>query len=254
MNKKYCLLILGIALLLGFVCIAQDIVIEPQEVLLSLTGGESASGQIAISNNTDKAMTIVFVPEDLVRRPGDENIWGMTRWMTLEPSDPPRIQIPPNGKAFINYKVDIPEGVEGPHWARLRFILVTQVNRKEVYRPLPMTCLIRQVDPNNLVHGALLTDIGLQETPENGIFFVLYVQKTGTGFNKYTGEITIISQSRGQIDALPVPEFGVLPLQPGQVVVPWDGELPPDIYKIVGKVFLDEELIALGSFTFKKRE
>ncbi len=254
MNKKYYLLIFGIALLFSFVCIAQEIVVEPYEIFLSLAGGESASGQIAISNTTDKAMTIVFVLEDLVRRPGDENIWGLTRWITLEPSNPPRIQVPPNGKSFINYKVEIPEGVEGPHWARLRFILVTQVNREEVYRPLPMTCLIGQVDPNNLVHGALLTEMGFQETAENGIFFMLHVQKTGTGFNKYTGEITIISQSRGQIDVLPVPEFGVLPLQQGQVVIPWDGELPPDIYQIAAKVFLDEELAISGIWTFKKRE
>jgi len=247
-NKKYVLLILGATLIFGLTCIAQDIVIEPQEVLLSLTGGESASEQVTISNNTDKAMTIVFVLEDLVRRPGDENIWGMTRWITLEPSDPPRIQIPPNGKAFVNYKVEIPEGVEGPHWARLRFILVTQENRKEVYRPLPMTCLIRQVDPNNLAHGALLTGIGLRQISENEKFFVLQVVNTGTSFNKYTGEITIISESRGQIDVLPVPEFGVFPLQPGQVVVAWDGELLPDAYQIVVKLTIS------GVFFFTKTE
>jgi len=248
MNKKYCLLILGVALLFSFVCIAQEIVVEPYEVFLSLAGGESASEQVTISNNTDKAMTIVFVLEDLVRRPGDENIWGLTRWITLEPSDPPRIQIPPNGKSFINYKVEIPEGVEGPHWARLRFILVTQVNREEVYRPLPMTCLIGQVDPNNLAHGVLLTGIGLRQISENEKFFVLPVVNTGTSFNKYTGEITIISESRGQIDVLSVPEFGVLPLQVGQAIVPYNGELLPDAYQIVVKLTIS------GVFFFTKTE
>ena len=251
-NIKCGLLILGVILVGGILGMAQDIVVEPSEVILSLAGGESASGKITISNNTSKKVLLQTLLEDLVNKPGDENIWGLTRWTTIEPS---RVQIPPNGEVSISYRINIPEGVEGPHWTRIGFIIITQgAGRDEIYRFLAPNCLIGQEDPNNLVHGAMLIGIDLRQISENEKFFILQVDKTGTGFNKYTGEITIISQSRGEIDVLPVPEFGALPLQSRQVVVPYDGKLLPDIYQIMVKVFLDEKLTISGVFAFKKRE
>ena len=210
------------------------------------------SGQITVSNNTDQEIVIEVILEDMVYQLGDEDIWGLSRWITINPS---RIRIPIDGQAVIGYRADIPDGVEGPHWAYLRFIEITQtIGGEDVYRLLNPICFIGQVDPKNLVHGALLVGIGLVENQDGETFFRIQVEKKGTDFNNYSGEIVVESQSRGQFDILPIPEFGILPLHSGQVLVPYNGKLLPDIYQVVVKIFLDHKLTISGVWAFRQRE
>lgn len=248
---KKILLFLSVIFICGFLCIAQEITVEPEEILFSLADGV-VSGQITISNNTDKEITIQVLLEDMIPQAGDENTWRFSQWTTIEPSS---VQISANDRAFINYTIDVPTNVEGPHWARLRFIEVTQtIGGEDVYRSLAPICFIGQVDQNNLVHGALLGRPSILENQENQKFFILPVQKLGTDFNRYTGEITIISQSRGQIDIIAIPEFLVLPFSIGELSVLCDSDLLPGIYQAVVKIFLDNELTISTVWPFWLRE
>jgi hypothetical protein len=241
-NISYVLLAVGIVLVWGMICIAQDITVEPEEILFSLADG-AVSGQITIFNNTDKKITIQILLEDMVFQSGDENTWRFSQWTTIEPSE---TQISPNDRGSINYRIDVPIGVEGPHWARLRFIEIAQtVEGEDVYRSLAPICFMGQVDQNNLVHGALLGRPNLLENQENQKFFILPVQKLGTDFNRYTGKITIISPSHGMDDpvgVIMIPEFLVLPFSIGELSVLCDIELSPGIYQAVVEISLDNEL------------
>jgi len=234
---------------------AQEIIVEPQESIVSLAGGQSTSREITLSNTTDKSVTIEANLQNLVYQSGDENVAGLIVWTTIEPS---RVVIPSNSQVAIHYRIDIPEGITGPHWAVIVFREIIQtVDGEEAYRQLVSTCMIGQEDPTNLVCGALITGIGLTQVSETEQYFVVQVLKTGTGFNKYTGEIAIVSQSRGLLDpvaVLPIPEFGVLPLQTGQIFILYNDEFLPDIYQIVVTVFLGEDLAVSGIWAFKKRE
>jgi len=244
-----CIIFIG-----SLLCIAQEITVEPEEIFFSLADG-GACGQITISNNTDKEITIQILLEDMVSQSGDENTWRFSQWTKIEPS---RIQISPSDKELIDYRIDVPNGVEGPHWARLRFIEVAQtVSGEDVYKSLTPICFIGQVDPNNLVHGALLGRPNLLENQENQKFFILPIQKLGTDFNRYTGEITIISPSRGiddPVGVIVIPEFLVLPFTIGELSVLCDINLLPGIYQAVVEIFLDNELKISTIWPFWPRE
>jgi len=251
-RTRYVLLCFGVIFICSFLGVAQEITIEPQNLVITLASGESASGEIIITNNSDKKIEIDVFRQNWLNERGNENVWGLARWTIIEPSS---FTIPAGSQKGIRYSVNIPNDAGGPHWVGLHFAKVSRTTDGETVFKTVALASIKQIDPNNLVHGALLINFGFAER-EGERFIWIQVQKMGTDFNSYNGEIEIREiiprGGYGIIGIFPVRKFEILPLHSDRILVPYNVEFFPGVdYQAIVKIHLDNELTIIAIWTFR---
>jgi len=241
------LLAIVAVLFVAFFCFGQEVTVAPQETIISVSAGEEVSGEIVITNHTDKELKINIIVEDWANEANGQNLWGLSDWVIIEPSE---MLIPVGGQASIIYLVVIPEGIKGPHWAGLRLMKVTETVDGDIVSRAVAVTSIKQADPNILVHGAFISGLGFLTT-EDGSLFILQIEKTGTDFNLYSGSIKIqrILPTRiaEVIEVLDIPEVGILPFHLGEILeVPYNQELSPGVYQAIIEIQIGDGLKISG--------